>query len=149
MTMQCNLHVLQRARGRVCPTVTTKLSLRVSGLSILSCVGGSRCLKWSTVAPSPSSGSDQWPAPAWAGPGWDDRRLPNLPVRLPSVTWPWSYDPSGAANSVAAPVSSCSGKTFQQLASDCSRNICNVRHWWESIPPAATEYNFKITELLN
>ncbi|CAJ1066203.1 Hypothetical predicted protein [Xyrichtys novacula] len=37
-----------------------------------------------------------------------------------------SCDPEGAANSVAF---SCGGKTFQQLASDGSRNICNVRHW--------------------
>lgn len=46
------------------------------------------------------------------------------------VTWP----SVGEANGVAALASSCSGKTFQQLASDCFRNICNVRHWWE--PPA-------------
>lgn len=40
----------------------------------------------------------------------------------------------GAANSAAALASSCGGKTFQQLASDSSRNICNVRQWWESPP---------------
>lgn len=82
---------------------------------------------------------------------WPSSAKPTGPPTSPAghvslVTWP---EPARAANSVAVPVSSCSGKTFQQMASDCSRNICNVRHWWESIPPAASEHNFKITELLN
>lgn len=71
-------------------------------------------------------------------PGWDDRsgdgQLPNRLVRFSSVTWPGSRDPVGKTNGAAALVFSCGGKTFQQLASDSSRNICNVRHWWEPPP---------------
>ena len=46
-----------------------------------------------------SSGPEQRPAPAWAGPGWDDRCLPNPPERPTTtttttpVTWAWSHDP--------------------------------------------------------
>lgn len=64
----------------------------------------------------------RWPQRQWSA------------VRFSSVTWPWSRDSVGAANSAAALASSCGGKTFQQLASDSSRNICNVRQWWESPP---------------
>lgn len=132
-----SVHALEHARGCMCPSAwvtsvpSTTQHLRLCRLCIpLVCGGGSRYLMRTTVASSLPLDSDQWPALAWAGPV-------DMTVQPCQTHWsssPRSHDPShvtlaGVANSVAALASSCSGKTFQQLASDCSRNICNVRHW--------------------
>lgn len=88
-------------------------------------------------------------------PGWHDRTAVTVGCQTHWSSSPRSHDPShvtlaGVANSVAALASSCSGKTFQQLASDCSRNICNVRHWWEPPPPPLLQLqNLKIIEVVD
>lgn len=69
-----SVHALKHARGCMCPSVwvtsapSTTLYLRLCRLCIPLCVGGSRHLMWLTVASSLPLDSDQWPAPAWAGP---------------------------------------------------------------------------------